>query len=87
MTDLRRSQCSRNPRGTRTNDYEWWGAVVQNQLLLTVEQAAEQLGVSRTTVYGLIKDGRIEAVRVGRSRRVPNEALTAYVTSLREPRS
>lgn len=50
--------------------------------LLTVEAAAARLSVGRTTMYALLKTGAIESVRVGRLRRVPAAALTAYVTRL-----
>jgi excisionase family DNA binding protein len=50
--------------------------------LLTVEQAAEQLSIGRTTVYALIKSGEITSVHVGRLRRVPADALDAYVRRL-----
>jgi excisionase family DNA binding protein len=50
--------------------------------LLSVEAAATQLSIGRTTMYALLKNGAIESVRVGRLRRVPAEALTAYTTRL-----
>ncbi len=50
--------------------------------LLSVEAAATQLSIGRTTMYALLKTGAIESVRVGRLRRVPAEALTAYTTRL-----
>lgn len=52
------------------------------RVLLTVEAAAERLSVGRTTMYALIKAGEITTVRVGRLRRVPAEALTAYTAAL-----
>ncbi len=51
-------------------------------LLLTVPQAAEMLGVGRSTVYGLISSGALNSVRVGGSRRIPVHALQAYVAGL-----
>lgn len=51
--------------------------------LLTVEQAADELSIGRTTMFGLIKSGEIKSVQVGRLRRVPADALTAYVDRLR----
>jgi len=51
-------------------------------LLLTVPQAAEMLGVGRSTVYGLISGGALNSVRVGGSRRIPVPALQAYVAGL-----
>ncbi|GGV04258.1 hypothetical protein GCM10010495_14960 [Kitasatospora herbaricolor] len=48
---------------------------------LTVEEAARRLGIGRTTMYALIRDGEIESVPIGRLRRVPAEALTTYVRS------
>jgi len=51
--------------------------------LLTVRQAAEVLGLGRSTVYELIAAGELETVSIGRSRRVPLDALRAFVAWLR----
>ncbi len=51
--------------------------------LLTVRQAAEVLGLGRSKVYELIAAGRLETVSIGRSRRVPFDALRAFVADLR----
>ena len=53
------------------------------QLLLKVEEAAIRLGLGRTIVWGLVSSGELESVTIGRSRRVPVEALNAYVERLR----
>jgi len=50
--------------------------------LLSVEAAATQLSIGRTTMYALIKTGAITSVRIGRLRRIPAEALTAYTDRL-----
>lgn len=50
--------------------------------LLTVEAAATRLSIGRTTMYALLKAGAIESVHIGRLRRVPAEALTAYTARL-----
>ncbi|MPY78473.1 MAG: helix-turn-helix domain-containing protein [Actinophytocola sp.] len=52
------------------------------RVLLTVEEAARRLSVGRTTMYALIKAGHINTVRIGHLRRVPADALTAYVQQL-----
>jgi excisionase family DNA binding protein len=57
------------------------------QLLLTVDEAAERLGIGRSTMYGLILDGAVESVRIGRLRRVPADALPKYLDELRLGRS
>ncbi len=54
------------------------------KVLWTVEQAAEAVGLGKTKVYELIASGELEAVRIGRARRVPVEAVTAYVAQLRD---
>lgn len=51
----------------------------QPHTLLTVEAAARALSIGRTTMYALIRDGHITTVRIGHLRRVPADALTAYV--------
>ncbi|HTK64392.1 MAG TPA: helix-turn-helix domain-containing protein [Pseudonocardia sp.] len=53
------------------------------RVVLTVEQAAERLGVGRTLMYSLISSGAVESVTIGRLRRVPAEALVRYVEGLR----
>lgn len=54
----------------------------QPQRMLKVEQAAARAALGRTKMYELIKTGEIQSVKVGRSRRIPVEALDAYVARL-----
>jgi excisionase family DNA binding protein len=56
------------------------------RLVLTVEEAAECLGIGRTLMYALIASGDVESVRIGRLRRVPADALNAFVFRLRHQR-
>lgn len=58
-------------------------AATAPRLLLTIEEAAERLGVGRSTMYGLIKDGEVESVQIGRLRRVPADALPEFLVRLR----
>jgi excisionase family DNA binding protein len=53
------------------------------RMLLTVAEAAERLGIGRSTMYVLIADGQVDTVRVGRLRRIEPEALTAYISRMR----
>ena len=52
------------------------------RLLLTTEEAADVLNISRTTVYGLLREGVLRAVHIGRSTRVPHAELVRYVEAL-----
>ena len=52
------------------------------KLLLTVPEAAEALGISRSKLYQLISAGLIRSIRIDGSRRVPVDALTAYLNQL-----
>jgi excisionase family DNA binding protein len=56
-------------------------------LILTVEAAAERLGIGRTLMYALVKSGAIESVSIGRLRRIPADALESFVQSLRASNS
>lgn len=49
------------------------------RLMVTVEEAAECLGIGRSAVYDLMRLGHLPSVKIGRSRRVPVEALRTYV--------
>ncbi len=48
---------------------------------LTVAEVAEVMRVSKMTVYRLVHSGDMPAVRVGRSFRVPQDALDAYLAT------
>jgi excisionase family DNA binding protein len=43
--------------------------------LWTVESVAQYWGVSKTTIFRLIHDGRIRALCVGRSYRIPDDVV------------
>lgn len=51
--------------------------------LLTVEEVAEVLNVSKGTVYNLFQAGALPGLKLGRSRRVSVEDLDAYLARLR----
>jgi excisionase family DNA binding protein len=46
---------------------------------LTVAEVAALMRVSKMSVYRLIHNGELEAVRFGRSFRVPEKAVHAYL--------
>lgn len=50
--------------------------------LLTVEAAAARLAIGRTTMFALLRSKAVESVKVGNLRRVPADAITAYITRL-----
>jgi len=52
-------------------------------LVMTVEEAAQRLGIGRTFMYALVKSGAIESVCIGRLRQIPEDALIAFVRALR----
>lgn len=53
------------------------------KLLLTPEETAQVLGIGRTKVYELILTGVLESVKIGNCRRVPADAVSEFVASLR----
>ena len=64
------------------NHHDDWSAPqeVQGQrLLLTVSEAAHQLGIGRSLLYELLADGQVESIHVGRLRRIPIDALADYI--------
>ena len=52
------------------------------KLLLTPEEKAETLGVGRPKVYELLRSGRLRSVKIGKSRRVPMDAVEAFIAEL-----
>ena len=53
--------------------------------MLTAVEVAAILGIGRTKVFELMASGELESVAIGRCRRVPIDALDAFVAGLRSP--
>ena len=48
----------------------------------TVEQVAEILHVGRDKVYYLLRTGQLRSVKIGKLRRITNQHLDEFITSL-----
>lgn len=55
--------------------------MANNSPLLTVEQAADYLQVSTKTILRRIRDGSLNAHRIGRIWRIRSEELEAFITA------
>lgn len=53
-----------------------------DKLLLTPNEAAQVLSISRSKLYELIGQGRLTTVRIDTSRRVPAQALIEFIQYL-----
>jgi excisionase family DNA binding protein len=53
------------------------------QLLHNIEDAAQRVGVGRTTIYSLIRSGDLRTVSIGRRRLVAEADLRSFVDRLR----
>jgi excisionase family DNA binding protein len=53
-------------------------------ILYTVEEVADILNIGRSTVFKLMKQNRIESIRLGRSRRIPLDAIQGFIEDLRQ---
>jgi len=53
-----------------------------HRVLLRPEEVAEALGVGRTSVYELLRSGELRSVKIGKSRRIPTEAVRELVERL-----
>jgi excisionase family DNA binding protein len=58
-------------------------ASVGEQLAFSIPHAARVLDLCDRKVWELVKDGEIESIKIGRSRRIPRAALLSYVEGLR----
>lgn len=55
-----------------------------NDFVLTIDEAAERLRVSRWTLYSLIRSNQLRTVKIGRRRLVPVDALAECLDRLTE---
>jgi excisionase family DNA binding protein len=51
------------------------------ETVLTVQEAAERLKISRGLVYAAIKDGTIRSVRIGKRRLIPTGEIQRLIDS------
>ena len=58
-------------------------AVIKESRLLRVKEVADALSVSNMTIYRLIRDGELRAVRVGHGWRISEGDLAAYLERAR----
>jgi excisionase family DNA binding protein len=56
-----------------------WESKAFRRLAVTINEAAEMLGVGRATLYKLVMRGEIESFTVGRARRIAISTLEEYV--------
>ena len=57
----------------------------EERLTLTVEQAAQRLGIGRSLAYGMVARGELPSVKLGRLRRVPVAALEDWLREQSAP--
>ena len=53
-----------------------------DKLRLTPVEAAAVLGIGRSKLYELMRSGDLPSVRIGASRRIPTEGLSAFLMTL-----
>ena len=74
-------QISRGVPVRSEEGYQWQQTLtpLSDVRFLTVAEVAAIMRVSKMTVYRLVHSGELEAIRVGRSFRVPEQAVTGYL--------
>jgi excisionase family DNA binding protein len=70
----------------RQDDWSTPQQVHGQRLLLTVSEAAQQLGIGRSLLYELLAEGQVESIHVGRLRRIPIDALADFIDRQRSSR-
>ena len=61
--------------GAAPDEWEGYMTAAEQPTVLTVDQVAHRLGVSRDTVYRAAKRGEVPSIRVGRRLLVPADAF------------
>jgi len=55
-------------------------------LLNSVDEAAEKLGVSKTTIFALIRDGELASLKVANLRKISDSQLDEFIAAKTTPR-
>jgi excisionase family DNA binding protein len=51
-----------------------------SKLLYRAEEAAVIMSLSRTAVFGLIRSGDLDTIKIGHRRRIPRSSIEDYIT-------
>jgi excisionase family DNA binding protein len=78
LHDVQRTAPPAVVRGDEEGRVMATGTIVK---LLTVVEAARELGISRSKLYELLADGELPSVRIGRTRRIAVSALEEFVAA------
>jgi excisionase family DNA binding protein len=57
---------------------------VDDEILITIPEAARRLSIARSHLYQHLKRGTIASVHIGRSRRILVKDLNIFIEDLRE---
>ena len=79
MAESDRAESTSGSTGPSTPDSRGSGTDISGVRFLTVAEVASVMRVSKMTVYRLVHSGELPAVRVGRSFRVPENDVHAYL--------
>lgn len=54
--------------------------VIKNESkLMSIDQVCEQLNIGKNTAYELLNSGQIKAFKIGRSWKIPNDAVDKFI--------
>ena len=53
--------------------------LIPDRLTFSIEEAARALGVGRSLIFTLLKEGQLKSIRVGRRRLIPSGELQAFL--------
>jgi excisionase family DNA binding protein len=86
---VRTRQSAANTAAVHVRQHDWSAPheMQDQRLLLTVSEAAQRLGIGRSLLYELLAEGQVESIHVGRLRRIPIDALAAYIDRQRPNRA
>ena len=54
----------------------------KSPMVINVKELAAMLSVSHNTAYALIRSGKIRSIRIGRTYRIPRDAVDEYLRKM-----
>ena len=61
------------------SDYNAAAVPLASKIMYRPEEAAALMSVSRTAIFGLIRSGDLETIKIGGRRRIPRSSIDAYI--------
>jgi excisionase family DNA binding protein len=54
---------------------------LNDRIAVTIDRAADILDLGRSSIYSLLREGRLKSIRIGNARRIPMQSIRELIAA------